>query len=84
MSDDLYSTRLRWTGGRGIAKLHGKIVALKSTPQLTTCTVDSIDYVPEIGLGQVMPRFEGWRDMWPAECRECDALLVQLHFGGES
>jgi hypothetical protein len=85
VGDALYSTRFRWTGGRGVAKLHGKSVPLKSPPILSTIgKVDSIDYVPEIHLGQVMPIFFGWRDMTPEECRECDALLYEAHRTGES
>jgi hypothetical protein len=85
VSSALYSTRLRWTGGRGTAKLNDKIVKLPSPPILSTIgKVDSIDYVPEIHLGQVMPIFQGWRDMTPEECRECDALLYEAHRTGES
>lgn len=84
MSDDLYATRLRWTGGRGIAKLRGHCVTLTEPPELGDMgKVDSIDYAPEVRVYMVMPRFSGWRDMTAAEIAQCDQLLRQL-CGGES
>jgi hypothetical protein len=84
VDDRLYISRLRWTGGRGIARLNGKTVALKSPPILSTIgKVDSLDYVPA-HIFMVMPMFCGWRDLYPEEVEECDALLYEAHRTGES
>jgi hypothetical protein len=84
VDDRLFYTRLRWTGGRGIARLNGKTFALKSPPILSTIgKVDSIDYVPA-HIFMVMPMFQGWRDLYPNEAEECDALLYEAHRTGES
>jgi hypothetical protein len=32
----------------------------------------------------VMPMFCGWRDLYPEEVEECDALLYEAHRTGES
>lgn len=79
MSHALYSTRLYWAGTRGgIAKLHGRIVALHAPPQIAGAPVVAIDYVPEIALRQIQHVAEAWRDMSDAEVREADAALAAL------
>lgn len=80
MSDALYSTRLRWTGGRGIAKLRGVEVRLTECPQLFDGIVlDSIDYAPEVRVARYMPRFGGWREFDSHEqVNACDEFLEKL------
>jgi len=59
VSHALYATRLYWAGARGgIAKLHGRAVALQAPPQLPGRCLVAIDYIPEIGLCQIMCRGE--------------------------
>lgn len=80
MSDDLYTTRLRWTGGRGIAKLRGEQVRLLECPQLFDgVVIDAIDYAPEVNVRMYMPRFGGWRDFDNyAQVQACDDYLERL------
>lgn len=40
--------------------------------------VAAIDYIPEIGLRQVMPCGHAWRDMTDEEARWADGALVSL------
>ena len=75
MGDDLYASRLRWYGYHGCAKLHGRSVPLHEPPSLLGEAVVAIDYVPEVGVRQIMRRGEGWRDMIQAEVTAADALL---------
>ncbi len=76
MSHALYATRLYWAGTRGgIAKLHGRSVALYAPPHIDGAPVVSIDYVPEICLRQIQPIASGWRDMTDDEVRQADAVL---------
>lgn len=82
MSDLLYSTRLRWGGGRGVARLHGRSVALTAPPVLPGCealAIDRIDYTPEVHACSVMERFGGWREMTGEEIRAADEFLRRLH-----
>ena len=79
MSHALYSTRLYWAGTRGgIAKLHGRSVALQAAPHFDGAPVVGVDYVPEIHLCQIQPVASPWRDMTDVEVREADALLPRL------
>ena len=76
MSDALYSTRLRWSGGRGAAMLHGRIVPLTAPPVLGGVAVHAVDYTPEIGCVEIQRRACDPRsDMTAAEVAEADALL---------
>ncbi len=78
MSHALYTTRLYWAGGRGIAKLHGRETKLTAPPHLPGLQVDAIDCAPEVRCYMVMPRYQGWRDMTSDEIRAADELLRQL------
>lgn len=76
MSHALYATRLYWAGSRGgIAKLHGRSVALQAAPRFGGAPVVGVDYVPEIGLRQIQPVCGAWRDMTEDEVREADETL---------
>ena len=78
MSDQLYSTLLRWRDGCGVAKLHGIAVHLSGAPDLGSGAVFSLRYVPEVR----MIRVHHWggieRDMSDAEISAADALLSAL------
>lgn len=78
MSHALYTTRLYWAGGRGIAKLHGREVKLTAPPHLPGLEVDAIDYAPEVRCAMVMPRRDGWRDMTRDEIHKADQLLAEM------
>lgn len=79
MSHCLYSTRLLWQGTRGgIAKLHGRMVQLTAAPEIPGLRLVAIDYIPEIGLRQIMPYAAAWRDMSDGEARAADAVLAAL------
>lgn len=85
MSHALYTTRLYWAGTRGgVAKLHGRLVQLTEAPALDGLRIVAIDYVPEIGLRQVMPYGHAWRDMTDTEAAHADALLRSLTTANES
>jgi hypothetical protein len=62
----------------GIAKLHGHLVQLTEAPAIPGLRLVAIDYVPEIGLRQVMPHGHAWRDMTDAEAAHADRLLQTL------
>lgn len=81
MSNDLYWTRLVWTGGRGVAKLDGTEIRLPAPPHLKAVEIDGLDYAPDVSCFQIMPRRSGWRDMTPDEIAECKALLQRLIHG---
>ena len=82
MSDLLYSTRLRWDGRRGVAKLRGCAVALPAPPDLGGGPVHAVDYVPEVRLAEIAPRAcDGRRDMTPDEIAAADRLLARLTGG---
>lgn len=82
MSHALYSTRLYWAGTRGgIAKLHGRLVQIAVAPEIAGLRIVAIDYVPEIGLRQIMPHGGAWRDMQDHEAAAADALLRDLTKG---
>lgn len=79
VSHAYYATRLIWQGTRGgIAKLHGRVVQLTAAPEIHDLRIVAIDYVPEIGLRQVMPFGHGWRDMTDEEVRAADRVLAAL------
>jgi hypothetical protein len=82
VSDELFSTRLRWDGRRGIAKLHGKTVQLEAAPNLTGEPVHYIDYTPEIHDFEIR-RAKGDRveEMTAAEIAAADRLLALLTQG---
>lgn len=76
MSHALYATRLYWASKRGgIAKLHGRSVALHAPPHFGGAPVVGVDYIPEIGMRQIQPVAEPWRDMTDDEVRQADATL---------
>ena len=82
MSDALYSTRLRWSAGRGAAMLHGRIVPLTAPPVLGGQAVHSIDYTPEVHCMEIRRRAcDPVGDMTAAEVAEADALLRVLVVG---
>lgn len=82
MGDWLYSTRLRWHGRSGAAKLHGKSVNLKAAPVICGITVAYVDYVPEIGLREIRRHACGrMEDMTDDEVEAADALLRSVDFG---
>lgn len=78
MSHDLYTTRLYWAGGRGIAKMHGRHAKLAAPPHLPSTEIDAIDYTPEVRCAMVMPRRGGWRDMTRDEIAAADRMLAEL------
>ena len=78
MSDLLFSTRLRWDGRHGVAKLRGYSVDLHEAPQILGTPVAEIDYVPEIRAVSIMPKYAGWREMTTEEIKAADALLVEI------
>ena len=76
MSDDLYSTRLRWSNGRGVAMLHRHSVPLTEPPVLGGEPVYELDYTPEVGCIEI--RRHAWDtpgEMTEAEVAEADAML---------
>ena len=79
MTDELYYTRLRFSGRHGIAKMHGTTISLDTGPDLGDGPVWMCDYRPEIGFGQVRPRsIDPQRDMNQAEVHAADALLRSI------
>jgi hypothetical protein len=75
-------TRLRWTGGRGLATLNGEDLRLAECPQIFPGVVlDALDYAPGV-VAMYMPRFEGWKDMDGEQRAACDRFLRQ-QFGLE-
>jgi hypothetical protein len=78
MSHALYTTRLYWAGGRGIAKLHGREVRLTAPPHLPGMEIEAVDYTPEVRCAMVMPRRGGWREMTSDEIHEADQLLAEI------
>lgn len=82
MSDALYSTRLRWSAGRGAAMLHGRIVPLTGPPVLAGQPVHAVDYTPEVRCFEIRRRAcDPVDDMTADEVREADALLRRLVAG---
>lgn len=78
MSDDLHSTRLRWSAGSGTgaAKLRGVRIELTEPPRLPSVPdLVEIDYIPEFRLGRIRERHGAWRDMEGYEMLEADAFL---------
>lgn len=82
MSDDLYTTRLRWHHGRGIGKLYGRSIALDRAPDLGGGPVEALDFTPEVGVCEVRQRAcDPKRTMTREEIHAADRLLRSL-FGG--
>lgn len=79
MSDALYSTRLRWYNGNGIAMLCGEKVVLSSAPIVGGGPVEYIDYTPEVRCCEIRHHAcEAMREMTHAEILEADFLLRTL------
>lgn len=79
MSDKLYQTRLRWSGSKGAAMLHGRIVPLVSPPVLGGIPVAHVDYTPEVGCHEIRRHsYDQMADMTPNEIAEADAMLRSL------
>ena len=78
MSDLLYQTRLRFSGGRGAAILHGRRIELHVAPSVGEFRLVAIDYVPEVHICRVQALAEPWRDMTSDEIAAADALLLRL------
>lgn len=78
MSHALYSTRLFWQAGRGVAKLRGEVVPLMQAPCIDGAQVEALDYTPEVRVWQILPAREGWREMTADEIGQCDELLLQM------
>lgn len=79
MTDDLYYTRLRFSGRHGVAKMHGMTVSLDVGPDLGEGPVWLVDYRPEIGFGRIQPRsIDPQRDMTTKEKHAADALLRSI------
>jgi hypothetical protein len=83
MSDGLYSTRLRWSGGPagiGVARLHSRSVPLMTPPRISGHPVHDIDYAPEVRMRQI--RLAPWspvQDMTAEQIAEADAILRAAH-----
>lgn len=77
MSDAWHTTRLRFEGHQGVAKLHGKSVTLQRMPLLPGIAqvYSAIDYIPELHLQRIMPFAQPWRDMLPHEVAAADQFL---------
>lgn len=81
MSDDLYFTRLRWSGSvrRGVAKLHGMRVELTTPPDLGTGAVAELDYAPEMGCREIRRTpVDRWEQMTTDEIGRADEMLRAL------
>lgn len=78
MSHALYSTRLFWSGSRGIAKLHGREVFLSAAPVLAGPSILMIDYAPEVQCAEILRYGEARREMTADEIRACDNLLAEM------
>lgn len=78
MSHALYSTRLWWAGGKGIAKLHGRVVEMLAPPVLPGPSVLMIDYAPEVHCVEILRYGEARREMTRDEIRSADLLLAEL------
>lgn len=79
MSDALYSTRLRWCNGAGVARMHGRSIPLTEAPRLAGQAVHAVDYTPEVHCIEIQRRACDPRaDMTAAEIAEADALLRRL------
>jgi hypothetical protein len=83
MSDGLYSTRLRWSGGPagiGVARLHSRSVPLMSPPVIGGHQVHEIDYVPAVRMYQVRrASFAPVQELTPEEVADADAVLRAAH-----
>jgi hypothetical protein len=85
MSAGLYWTGLWFYEGKlGRAKLHGRERRLENAPTLIGVQLAEIEYVPEVAVRRCREKFDGWRDMRPAEIKAADALLRLLLPEGET
>lgn len=84
MSSALYHARLYWVGMRGTAHCGAAHVTLAAPPHLPGMRIDGIDYIPEIGLRQIMPYAHGWRDMTDTEAAAAQTLLDHLVRGSHA
>jgi hypothetical protein len=76
MSADLYHTRLCWDGRRGIAKMGGVQVELKTAPPMPLVPhMAEIDYAPQVHVAQLRESAGAWRDMTAKEIEAAMALL---------
>lgn len=73
MSDDLYSTVLRWRNGSGLAKLRNKPVPLDDKPDLGFEFVE-LHYRPEIAFARVKVGVVT-REALPHEIERMDCYL---------
>lgn len=79
MSDALFSTRLRWFAGKGVAKLYGRSVELTEAPLLDGVAVHYVDYTPEVSCHEIRARAcDGMREMTAGEIADADRLLRRL------
>lgn len=79
MSDALYSTRLRWAHGRGVARLHGRSIDLAEAPTLDGVQVHQVDYTPEVHCLEIQRRpCDPRSEMTAGEIADADALLRRL------
>lgn len=79
MSDALYSTRLRWCNGHGVARLHGRSVPLTEAPVLDGRPVHAVDYTPEVGCVEIQRRpCDPRGDMTAGEIADADRLLRRV------
>jgi len=82
VSDALYSTRLRWHNGRGVARLHGRSISLDAAPDLGAGPVWEMDYTPEVACVEIRSRScDSVREMTQQEIHAADRLLRRM-FGG--
>lgn len=80
MSHEYYATRLWWSGSKGIAKLHGRVMWLEAVPVIPGVPgLVGVDYTPEVGVARVITTFSGWRDMTREEVGHVDRFLRHLH-----
>jgi hypothetical protein len=79
MSDTLFPTRLRWSGGTGVARHDGVTLELHDPPPLVT-RLTEIDFVPHVTCS-VREGFGRPRDMTDDEIRNALALLQAMAAG---
>lgn len=74
MSHHLYTTRLWFSRGKGIAKLRGKFTCIDTCP----LGFEYVDYAPEAGTRIVRPEGGALRDMTDDEVKAVDAYLISM------
>lgn len=77
MSLALYSRRVYFDGRRGSIRNGPVLVALDAAPALCGLRVTEIDYAPGT-VAQLREPAGKMRDMTPAECAACDALIDDI------